>query len=225
VLTHGPWTAIPGLHHGFLGRAECDAAAPWGDVVARAGVPLPVATARQVHGARVATVTRVGAPVEADALATATPGLVVGVVTADCVPVLLLDRARRIAAAVHAGWRGTAAGILAAAVAHLAAEFGTAASALEAAIGPAIAGCCYEVGTDVTDALRAASGDTTTPAWAERRGRRYVDLRIAAGRLLAAAGVERTTILGPCTACGGGYHSYRRDGVRVGRQLSFVGWA
>jgi YfiH family protein len=226
MLTHGAWTEREGLHHGFLGRAECAERTDWGPVVARAtGTPLLVATARQVHGATTVTATRPGAGPEADALATTTPGIAVGVVTADCVPVLLVDPSRRVAAAVHAGWRGAAAGILGAAVAHLAQQFGTGPAAVEAAIGPAIAGCCYEVGAEVADAFRASSGDTTAAAWSERRGRRFVDLRVAARLLLQAAGVERTALVGPCTACGAGYHSYRRDGAGVGRQLSFVGWA
>jgi len=224
VLTHAPWLATPGLRHGFLGRADC-AGAPWRDVVARLGIDLPVLTARQVHGTRVVTAERDGVLGEADALASAAAGVLVGVVTADCVPILLADPSRRVAAAVHAGWRGMAAGIIAAAVRHLEAAFGAEPAGLEAAIGPAISGCCYEVGDEVFAAFRAASGETTMPAWSERRGRRAVDLRHAARLLLGAAGVARVEILGPCTACGAGYHSYRRDGAGVGRQLSFVGWA
>src|SRR2546429_2274115 len=87
MLTYAPWAAIPGLAHGFLGRTECAGAAAWDAVVAHAGVRLPVATARQVHGTRVATAAP-GPPPEADALISATAGQVVGVVTADCVPVL-----------------------------------------------------------------------------------------------------------------------------------------
>ena len=223
MLTHAPWDAEPGLRHGFLDAAEC-AAAEWETVLARLGVPLPLALPRQVHGTRVRSAVSGGPAPAADALASRTPGLLVGVVTADCMPVLLADRRRRVVAAVHAGWRGAAAGVLEAAVAHLRAAFGTRPGQLEAAIGPAVAGCCYEVGAEVVDAFRARTGDATAPAWTRRGSGRHLDLRIAARCLLEAAGVLSVTVLGPCTTCGPGYHSYRRDGARTGRQLSFAGW-
>jgi YfiH family protein len=216
MLTHEPWTAVPGLRHGFLDRADC-ADGAW-------AVDLPVAVPRQVHGTRVALGDPDDRP-EADALVTARPGLAVGVVTADCVPVLLVDRRVRAAAAVHAGWRGAAAGVLEAALAELTARFGSRVDDVEAVAGPAISGCCYEVGPEVPAAFRARAGATVAAACTVRGGRDHVDLRIAARLLLAAAGVRAVAIVGPCTACGGGaYHSYRRDGARTGRQLSFVGW-
>src|SRR2546427_481500 len=126
--------------------------------------------------------------------------------------------------AVHAGWRGTAAAVLPAAMEHLRAALGARPADLEAVIGPAIAGCCYEVGAEVADAFRARTGDATAPAWTRRESPRHLDLRIAARCLLEAAGVGSVAVLGPCTVCGPGYHSYRRDGARTGRQLSFAGW-
>ena len=223
MLTHAPWDAVPGLRHGFLDAAEC-AAAEWETVLARVGVRLPLALPRQVHGTRVMSAVSAGPAPAADALASRTPGLLVGVVTADCMPVLLADRRRRVVAAVHAGWRGAAAGVLEAAVEHLRAAFGARPADLEAVIGPAIAGCCYEVGAEVAGAFRVRTGDATAPAWARRGSRRHLDLRIAARCLLEAAGVGSVAVLGPCTVCGPGYHSYRRDGARTGRQLSFAGW-
>ena len=222
MLTHTPWDAVPGLRHGFLDAAECTAA-EWETVLARVGVRLPLALPRQVHGTRVMSAVSAAARPEADALACATPGLLVGVVTADCMPVLLADRRRRVVAAVHAGWRGAAAGVLEAAVEHLRVAFGTRPDELEAAIGPAVAGCCYEVGAEVVEAF-GARGDATAPAWTRRGSPRHLDLRIAARCLLEAAGVRSVAVRGPCTACGPGYHSYRRDGARTGRQLSFAGW-
>jgi YfiH family protein len=195
VLTHIAWTAVPGLRHGFLDRSEPDAPAD-----------LPIALPRQVHGTRIALATR-GARPEADGLVTTAAGLGVGVVTADCVPVLLVDRRARAAAAVHAGWRGAAGGVHEAAVA-----------------GPAIGGCCYEIGADVIAAFEGRTGSTTAPALSRVNGRHHLDLRTAVRLLLTAAGVRAVAILGPCTACGGNYHSYRRDGAGTGRQLSFVGW-
>jgi len=221
MLTHAPWQSVAGLHHGFLGAAECSGADGWDAVVARAGAALPVTTARQVHGTRVVSADDGAAGVAADALVVGRPGRLVGVVTADCVPVLLVARRQRLAAAVHAGWRGAAAGVVEAAVS----ELGVPPSDLEAAIGPGVGGCCYEVGDEVYAAFEKRVGRTTESAWTTRGGRRHVDLRQAISLLLARAGVERLAVLGPCTACGAGYHSYRRDGAGVGRQLSFVGWS
>ena len=219
MLTHAPWRARAGLVHGFLDRAECDRRA-WPPVLARVGISLPIVVPRQVHGTTVVTAIEGDSP-EADGLVAAEGGLLVGVVTADCVPVLLIEPRRRLAAAVHAGWRGSAAGVLEEAVRQLASGGG----AVEAVIGPAIGGCCYEVGPEVREAFESRTDGATSEAWSRGTGRDHVDLRTAARLLLARAGITTVAILGPCTACGAGYHSYRRDGARTGRQLSFVGWA
>ena len=222
MLTHPAWASVAGLRHGFLDRRD-SVGEEWNTIVARAGAAVPVALPRQVHGTRV-VVGEEGQRPEADGLSVARPGLVVGVVTADCMPVLLIDRGRRVAAAVHAGWRGAAGGVLQAALAHLATAHGSAPADVEAVIGPAVGGCCYEIGTEVRDAFRRRSGSVTDPAWNDRGSRLHVDLRTAARCLLTAAGVGRVDVVGPCTACDDGYHSYRRDGAATGRQLSFVGW-
>jgi purine-nucleoside/S-methyl-5'-thioadenosine phosphorylase / adenosine deaminase len=221
MLTHPQWAGVPGLCHGFLDRAEC--AGGLAVAVAAAGVPLPLDVPRQVHGIRVLEAS--GERHEADGLVTAAPGRVVGVVTADCVPVLLVAQDTRLAAAVHAGWRGAAGGVLEAAVGEMVAR-GADASRIEAAVGPAVGPCCYEVGGDVRDAFVARSGESTAGAWAgPERGKYRLDLRRAVSLLLAAVGVRSTTVLGPCTSCTPGYCSYRRDGSGAGRQLSFVGWS
>jgi YfiH family protein len=222
VLTHPGWRDIPGLRHGFLDRAE--SAGGLAEAAAATGAPLPLDLPRQVHGARVLPVSPGERP-EADALVTALPGRLVGIVTADCVPVLLVARRERVAAAVHAGWRGAAAGILEAAVREFVAR-GIEPSHLEAAIGPAVGGCCYEVGPEVRAAFAAKTGDATAPALTGPAGSKYhLDLRRAASLLLATVGVTATAVLGPCTACTPAYCSYRRDGNGAGRQLSFVGWS
>jgi YfiH family protein len=219
VLTHAPWTRIPGFHHGFLDAADSDGG-DWAAIAAKLAAPYPVAVPRQVHGTRVVAGSAGGTRPEADGLTVSGSGLFVGVVTADCVPVLVVDQQGRVAAALHAGWRGAAAGVLEAGVAHLAAG-GSDPRQLEAVIGPAIGGCCYEVGPEVRAAFSARTGEVTATAW----NGRYLDLRTAVRSLLDAAGVGRIATYGPCTACGAGYHSYRRDGARAGRQLSFAGWA
>ena len=210
ALKHAPWEEIPGLVHGFLpGRAEPDDA---------------IHAPRQVHGTRVATLERAAPRPDADGLATAEAGASVGVVTADCVPILMLARRRHAIAAVHAGWRGAAGGVVESALAQLRSAFGVEPPDVEVAMGPAIGGCCYEVGPEVREAFAARTGDVTSPAWRTRGGRDVVDLRAAIRCLLAAAGVARVTTIGPCTRCATEYCSYRRDGAAAGRQWSFIGW-
>ena len=92
------------------------------------------------------------------------------------------------------------------------------------ALGPAIGPCCYEVGPEVREAFRTTSGETTAAAWRRRNDRDVLDLRGAVVALLAAIGVERVTLIGPCTKCSPGFCSYRRDGADAGRQVSFIGW-
>jgi YfiH family protein len=224
VLTHEKWAVAPGLRHGFLDGDECGGGRSWETILAAAGAPHPLALPRQVHGTAVVDGHPGLEPVAADAIVSGGDGLLVGIVTADCVPVLLIHRGRRAAAAVHAGWRGAAAGVIEATVRHLTDRFDAPATELEAAIGPAICGSCYEVGPEVRAAFRARTGETTAAAWSAPAGREHVDLRHAAELLLRAIGVSEVAIVGPCTACGTGFRSYRRDGAGCGRQLSFVGW-
>jgi YfiH family protein len=119
-----------------------------------------VATVSQVHGADVFVVRRESAPSEgrpaADALVSDDPGVALTVRAADCVPLLMADRARGVVAAVHAGWRGTAARAAIAGLDALSREFGTRPADVVVAIGPSIGPCCYEVGPDVVDAFAAA---------------------------------------------------------------------
>ena len=211
TLLHEPWRAVPGLRHGFLpGRLEPSD---------------PVLLPRQVHGTRVLTAGDGAERPEVDGLVTASAGTSVGVVTADCVPMLLLAPQRRVCAAVHAGWRGAANGIVATALAHLREQFDVEPGDVEAAMGPAIGPCCYEVGPEVRAAFTAASGETTAGAWSRRGDRDVLDLRHAVTALLRAAGVDRVAVLGPCTRCSPVHCSYRRDGAEAGRQVSFIGWA
>ena len=128
----------------------------------------------QVHG-RAHLVVTAGQPVpdarpEADIIVSNAPDAAVAVRAADCVPVLIADRATGAVAAVHAGWRGTCAGASPAAVSALRAEFGSRPEDLVAAIGPSIGVCCYEVGPDLVDAF-AAAGGAREPG-AERDGTR-----------------------------------------------------
>jgi hypothetical protein len=209
-LRHPGWEAIAGLRHDFLP----------GRVAAPVGTLFP----RQVHGTMVVTAGPAVPSVEADGVVVGHGGGLVGVVTADCAPILLVARERRVAAAVHAGWRGAAHGVIEAALAHLATAFGVEPRELEAAIGPAIGACCYEVGPEVRAAFEARTGDRTAAAWSRRGGRDVLDLRRAATDLLRAAGVGPVEVLGPCTRCSPDHCSFRRDGAGAGRQASVIGW-
>jgi YfiH family protein len=173
-----------------------------------------LATLKQVHSAECVTgAGRTGALGSGDALLEDTPGAVVAVKTADCVPLLLVDPVHRAVAAVHAGRRGTVAGIAPGAVVAMGARFGSRARDLDAAIGPAIGQCCYEVGAEV-----AAQFGVSGPA--------HIDLAGTVRRQLEAAGVgaQRIYLAGLCTRCGAAqFHSFRRDGAAAGRLYSFAG--
>jgi YfiH family protein len=177
----------------------------------------------QVHGAAVVRADAGGALGEADAAFATRPGTSVGVVTADCVPVLVAAGAA--VAAVHAGWRGLAAGVIPRALDALAAAAPGAAPV--AAVGPCIRGCCYEVDAPVLDALRERFGDALDGALAPARpGHALVDLAALARAALLAAGVaaQRVGIVaGACTRCDAArFHSFRRDGAAAGRLLSWI---
>jgi YfiH family protein len=147
------------------------------------------------------------------------PGLAPLVFTADCLPVALSGPGG--VAMLHCGWRGLAAGIVAAGA--------EAVGATDAAIGPGIGPCCYEVGDEVLDAFSAlGEGITVADGPKSRPGvdisaRRRLDLAEVARRLLAAAGVERIEAAGLCTSCEPElFFSHRRDAGRTGRQGGLV---
>jgi polyphenol oxidase len=172
----------------------------------------------QVHGDRVLTHSQIthrgGQPVAeaADGHVTTLRGMGVMVLAADCVPVILA--APRAVAALHAGWRGLAAGVLQSGVdaMHDFAPEGE----LAAAIGPCAGGCCYEVGAEVLEAL-------DLPAPAAGATKAMLDLRAAARMRLLAAGVDRVLDVDLCTICEGQLFSHRREGAAAGRQGA-VAW-
>lgn len=241
------WEDIPGLVHGFLGRAHGLPPGPFtladvGDALRRAGEdPFLVAAARQVHGATVVTPEELAASLDTgagavdelppgDALVSASADLILTIRTADCVPILLVAPRARAVAAVHAGWRGTLAGVIEAAIAALGARYAAGPDEISAAIGPAIGGCCYTFGAEHRDAFVARFGARMQDAWradesepAESR----LELRAVCRFALEDAGVPtpQITALGPCTADHPDeLHSFRRDGPHAGRQLSYIGW-
>jgi hypothetical protein len=173
----------------------------------------------QVHGI---AVSRVGAPGEypgRDGLITDVPRVFLCISTADCVPILLFDQARRAVAAVHAGWRGTVEAIACTAVEAMCREFGTRPEDLLAEIGPAASQCCYEVGAEVAQRFPGEFVE-------EREGKLYVDLKGANRRLMLRAGLlEGNLHSSPhCTISDHLlFHSHRRDGARSGRMMGVIG--
>jgi YfiH family protein len=243
------WDRFDGLVHGFFGRSGGRSRPPyaslnlsydngddtqivtrnWCDLKQAFGLhDLTVVTAKQVHGD---TILKVSSAAErwagvADGLMTNAPNVLVGVMAADCVPLLFLEPKRRIASAVHAGWRGTAAGIAAKAIARMAEEYGIDITALHVAMGPSIGPCCYQVGAEVAEQIGTNWKEAVGRAWKPEGAKGWLDLRAVNEAQLVALGVPRPQIrqLGLCTACNvGDFFSYRKEG-KTGSQLSFIGW-
>lgn len=167
---------------------------------------------KQVHGIAVVEARAPGETLgEADAIWTREPGLAVGVMTADCVPVLLWRADGRAVGAVHAGWRGTKARILRAFFETLARQ-GERPSDWQAAIGPAIGPCCYEVNEELAAEFARDFGPSAVPK------PRHLDLQTTNEAELRGLGVKQIEVVRSCTKCTLGssgapvFHSYRREG-------------
>jgi YfiH family protein len=198
---------LPWLIHGFGGRESV--------------YPAGVTTLRQVHSGTLLEAPGPGADryAEGDALVSNQPGTIIGIRTADCVPILIADGRTHAVAAIHAGWRGTAAAIAAKAAEELITRYGSRPEDLHAAIGPAIGACCYEVGPDVARQFGM---------WDSRLARAAtpvkIDLAEINERQLAGRGVTDIWQAHQCTFCESErYFSYRKEKEAVGRMLSFVG--
>jgi YfiH family protein len=173
----------------------------------------------QVHGTGVAVVDgpQAGPLPDTDAVVTATPGLVLGVLAADCVPVLLADHVRGVVAAVHAGREGVRRGVLPAALSAMA-SLGARARHVSALLGPAVCGSCYEVPEDMqADVARVAPA----AAVRTRGGTPGLDLRAGLEEMLRRAGVTEVVHDPRCTVEDRTLFSHRRDGV-TGRQAGIV---
>ena len=205
------WRRVGGLEQGFGDRI----AAP----------PRAVATLRQVHGRRIHHLDDAPEGSEGDGLVTDRPKTLVGVWTADCVPVHLVVPGARIAAALHCGWRGSAAGMIPAALELLERRWNVRAQEIEAALGPAIDECCYEVGDEVRGFFVARAGsELGSVGFRTRQHRLYLGLRAFLAAELRAFGVAYDARFGPCTGCRTDLlYSYRKEG-KTGRQLSWIGW-
>jgi YfiH family protein len=187
---------------------------------------------RQVHSAEVAMASRdrrhPWPRPEADVIVTDDPTAAIGVRVADCVPILMAEDSGRAVAAVHAGWRGTAARAAIAGIQSLHARFGIRPARLVVAIGPSIGPCCYEVGENTLAAFRdAGHHDLLLDRWFERRsnGSFHLDLWRATRDQLEGAGVLPANIhtAGLCTRTHAAvFHSYRADGAQAGRNLGAI---
>lgn len=201
--------AFSWLEHGFGTRLPSS----WPD-------PARLAFLKQIHSTNVIEACTPGPSGHGDALTSNVPGLLTGIRTADCVPILLVDSRNRAVAAIHAGWRGTSGMIAAATVAEMNRRYGTLPPDLYAAIGPAIGQCCYEVGPEVAHGFARWWPDLKSIDTPIR-----IDLTEANRRQLAQAGIPDEQIFtgAPCTRCTDTCHSYRRDREAAGRMISAIG--
>jgi YfiH family protein len=235
--------AVPGLCHGVTRRegpglagnlsftrgpdaaSVLAARARW---CHRIGVdPAALVFVRQVHGATVEQVTvqqrgrgalqPASSLPAADAMTTDAPGVALVALAADCVPVLLIDPVRRAAAAVHAGWRGTVAGVVGATVAAMTARYGSRPTDLLAGIGPSIGPCCYEVGPEVAAATAPLGDAILQPG--RRPNHPHLNLWSATRQALLRAGLlaEHIELAGLCTRCHvDQFFSHRAEGPSRG---------
>ncbi|MGE4276117.1 MAG: peptidoglycan editing factor PgeF [Lawsonibacter sp.] len=229
--THPAWA---GTAHGFSTRPGGVSPAPWDSLNLGANRGDNPANVRenfcrfcaalgtdanalvknhQIHSCRIRPVTEKdvmsdpAAPgvCEADGLVTDRPGVCLTVFSGDCIPILFYDPVRRVVAAAHAGWRGTASGIAAQTARAMIQNYGCAPGDLLAAIGPGISQCCFETHADVPDGLRSSLGRQAEPLIHPLPGgKKYrVDLKGANVRWLELAGLtpERIAVCSACTAC------------------------
>ena len=207
---------FPWLEHGFGTRLSNG----WPDLTR-------LVTPKQIHSNNVLVVpndaptgatARIG---EGDALVSVQPDLMIGIRTADCLPIVLVGANARSFGAIHAGWRGTVAGISEHAVRTMVCQFGTTPVDIWAAIGPGIGPCCFEVGPDVAVQFKGVF-----PERVDFHHHTHIDLAEANRRQLERAGVPAAHIevSGLCTVCRADeFHSYRRDKEKAGRMLTAVG--
>ena len=211
--------------------------------------PMRLITARQTHSKIVKAIGQEGlngsletpegkAVIEADGLVTNTPGLLIAVGTADCVPVLVIDPVNRAVGAFHAGWRGTVARIVKHGIDLMRQEYGSTTQNLVAAVGPSIGVCCYAVGEEVRDQFVGEFG-YGRELFAERSSapgrdsKLFVDLWEANRKQLMETGIpsEQIALIGECTACtrlANGqrkYFSHRAEHGVAGRMLNAIGIA
>ena len=222
--------SVAGVYHAFTGVDPVDGRGMKERLAEVFAIsPETVGTLKQIHSgiARSLEPVDMGAPDtgirEGDALWTETPGTGVGVRTADCVPILIAHRRIPLVAAVHAGWRGLASGIVRETIRSLEDRIGKEAiSGLVAAAGPCARACCYEVGEETADSLAVISAAALRKG--AKPGKWFADLHTVALSALVDAGIPSACLegIGPCTICSPFFHSFRREKSKTARQLSFI---
>jgi len=193
--------------------------------------PRLLLTVRQVHGTDILILDETNPDldhfqtVECDAIVTNQTGIMVGILVADCYPVILFDPRNKIAGVVHAGWRGAASGLIGETVKAMCNHFQSRPEDLFAAIGPGIGAHKYVVDRPVRDAFRSGSGNWEQITEEIELGQWKLDLQRSCQLQLAAAGLTaaHVTQVDECTCCHRElFFSYRRDQGQTGRQLGFI---
>jgi YfiH family protein len=188
-------------------------------------------TLRQVHGSDILVIDEHNEDyshflsLESDAVITNQTDVMIGVCVADCVPILLCDPDKRVIAAVHAGWQGTASKLVSKTVEGMKSEFGCDPKKIQATIGPSIGKCCYEVDTPVWQAFVKGGIDWDSYAEPGVVGKWQLDMAAANRELLIMAGVkaDAISVSGMCVSCHRElFFSYRRDKGETGRQMGFI---
>jgi YfiH family protein len=267
-LVHGFSTRLGGFSRAYGGEAlnlgftkddskaavERNRAAFLRELGAKRGISRslwPLVTLRQIHSDIIRFVdSPAELPLAGDGLITATPGLLLGIQTADCLPVILVDRKRRAVGVFHAGWRGTVKRIVEKGVGEMRRHFGTRPRDLKAAIGPGIHGCCYEVGSEVRDQFESQFAyaeklfreveesdpvrekypmlflTARAPGHSDLPKKIFLDLVEANRQQLLAVGVPAKSIEASplCTNCHtDSLFSYRAEKGKTGRMMAVVG--
>jgi len=190
-------------------------------------------TCKQVHGGhcRVVTARDLETPeqlalFEADALLTNVPGVLLGIMTADCLPLIIADKKARAVAVVHAGWRGLEKGVAITAVSALQRNFSVPVTDLSVYAGPAIGACCFTVGFEVIERFCNLPELSGVSDWYRKSDSGFqIDLLAVQRAQLLTAGLADSNFhaANVCTCCQGLCFSYRRDHAITGRQLAFAG--
>lgn len=217
----------------------------------KSGPPWPIVTVRQIHSDLVHSVSGIqGKPLVGDGLITSNPGILLGVLTADCLPIILADTKRHAVGVFHAGWRGTMKRIVEKGVGEMRKHFGSRPADLRAVIGPGVRGCCYQVGTEVRDAFESQFSyaselfrhtketdeihekypllflTSRAPGHSELPQQIFLDLAAANRRQLLDAGVLKRNIseIALCTACRTDLlFSHRAEHGATGRMMAVAG--
>jgi len=213
---------ISGVVHGFSNR---EFGGDLGEAARRFGLS-GIFTLTQVHSSDVFVIKdgfREKTGQKGDAIVTGLKDLGIGVFTADCLPILFVDRSASVVAVAHAGWRGTLSRIAMATLLEIERNFGIGPGRVVAVIGPSIGRCCYEVGEDVASLFMDRFKDWRSYLFKKNNSKYILDLKEANRIALAQEGVKDIEVLNTCTKCEGDFHSFRRDGKGVGAQLSFIG--